>query len=56
MKANKSKPEKRLKSIRARCFGRERDALTRLNHLGVISAKLHKQRYDLLVEKAARGK
>jgi hypothetical protein len=56
MKANESKPEKRLKPISARCFERERNALTWLFNLEVINAAMHKRRYDLLVGRLRGGK
>jgi hypothetical protein len=50
------KPEKRLRPISALTFEIEVRALTRLFNAKLITAAIHKQRYDLLVERLRGGK
>jgi hypothetical protein len=49
------KPEKRLRPISALTFEMEVRALTRLFNAKLITAAMHKQRYDLLVERLGHG-
>jgi len=49
MKTNKEKP--RLRPISAEHFEREVSALTRLHAAGVLTAKQHKAKYDVLVRR-----